>query len=424
MTENIIQSFPAHKVDAARRALEQAHRRAVRHAARAGAEGPTAPTLTVLRERVEGRCTECSTIAEGWFGKCLACKRGYVMHRKVVDLELGAPSPRVGGWEFLAVVEPLEGGNLIRQVPGASVAEGELSGWREGSITCDHCNAARRRLETFILRSAEGTYKQVGRNCLEAFLGGKSAAAIISSIGWPTVVAAEGDGEGGWGSSPQVYEPAEFLAWVAAIVRINGWVSAARARDTGSRSTAYFAQYLNTYPFGLEAKIEWEKAREEFRPSDEDRANGKAALTWAADLAGHTDYEANLSLVARQQVLEPSHAGILASAVVAHARMLGEQVKREARAANPSAYLGAVGDKKRNFGRVTIERIASFDSDYGPVHIHTFRDTDGNALVWRTGEAKGTVGEAYMLVGTVKAHSEFRGEKQTELTRCKLEKAA
>lgn len=431
MTTTAIQSFPARKLDAARHALELAHKRLTRSAERAGQPAPAAPTLTVTRERVESVCTECKVIAEGFFGSCLACKRGHMISRKVLDLEITCERPRLAGWDFLGVVEPLEGGNLIRQVPGAIVAEGELSPWAKGTVTCDHCKVARRRLETFIVRAdgsdptiSAGTYKQVGRNCLEAFLGGKSAAAIVASLAWPSLVSAAGDeDEGSWMSSGRnVYQPIEFMTWVASVVRIAGWVSKGQARDRedGPRPTADIVQYLLTPPFSPMGRSEWEKAREEFRPDEDDAARGKAALTWAADLAGHTDYERNLSLVARQSCLEPSHAGILASAVAAHARMLGEQVKREARSANPSAHLGAVGDKKRDFGRVVVERINAVETNYGPLHIHTFRDSSGNAIVWRTGEAHGAAGESFVLVGTVKAHSEFRGEKQTEVTRCKM----
>ena len=427
MTTTAIQSFPAHKLGAARHALETAHRRLIRSAARAGQPAPAAPTLAVVRERVESACTECKTITEGFFGKCLACKRGYTVSRKVVDLEITCERPKLAGWEFLAVVEPLEGGNLICQVPGADVAEGELSGWREGAITCDHCRAARRRLETFIVRAdgsdptiPAGTYKQVGRNCLEAFLGGKSAAAIVASLAWPTLVREAGEEGGGMSSGPNVYEPVEFMTWVAAVVRINGWVSKGQARDREDvRATADVAQYLLTPPYSPQARAEWEKARAEYRPTDDDSTRAAAALTWAADLAGHTDYERNLSLVARQSCLEPSHAGILASAIAAHARFVGEQVKREARAASPSAHLGAVGEKKHDFGVVVLERVNSIETDYGPLHIHTFRDASGNAIVWRTGAHNYTPGVNYTLTGTVKAHSEFRGEKQTEVTRCK-----
>jgi hypothetical protein len=427
-----VKAFPAHRLEGARRAVEQAHARMVRAAAKAGQDAPAAPTVAIVREYVVSVCNKCHCHTEGWAGgKCIGCRQGYLVTYPVLDLEVVCDRPRLAGWDFLAVVEPLEGGNLIRQVPYAEVAEGELNPWRDGAITCDHCRTARRRHETFIVRAdgsdpaiPAGTYKQVGRNCLEAFLGGKSAASILAALGWDRIVrgAGEEDEGGGWSRGREVYEPAIFMAWVASVVRIDGWVSKSKAMASGDGqpSTAGTAQYLQTPPYGGGETVKlWEKAREKYEPTAEDIARGKAALEWARALEPKSDYERNLSLVAKQPALDPSHAGILASAVSAHAKVLGEQVKRSQRG-RESAHIGAVGDKKRGFGLVTVERIAAIETSYGPLHIHTFRDVVGNAIVWRTGEAHGAPGESFGLVGTVKAHTEFRGEKQTEVTRCKL----
>lgn len=423
-----IEGFPAHRLDHARHAVAQAHKRMVRSAERAGQAVPAAPTITVVAERVESRCTGCGCVTAGWAGgTCIACREGYFYTRQVLDLEVVCERPRLAGWDFLAVVEPLEGGNLIRQVPYAEVAEGELAPWREGSIVCDHCRTTRRRHETFVVRAdgsdaaiAAGTYKQVGRNCLEAFLGGKSAAAILASLSIEKIVRGEGEeGEGGWGGSPRVLEPGSFMSWTASVVRKDGWVSKGKARETESQSTSDVVMWLENPPHPSD-RARWEKAREEYRPTDADVARGVAALQWARSLEPKSDYERNLMLVANQKALQHHHAGILASAVAAHARILGEEVKRAQR--GESNHVGTVGEK-HSFGNVTIERIASIDTDYGTLHIHTFRDAEGNAIVWRTGEARGNVGGSYQLRGTVKKHSEFRGERQTEVTRCKVEPA-
>lgn len=45
---------------------------------------------------------------------------------------------------------------------------------------------------------------------------------------------------------------------------------------------------------------------------------------------------------------------------------------------------------------------------------------DGNILIWKTGKWFGDDFDVTTITGTVKAHNEFRGVKQTELTRCKL----
>lgn len=85
-------------------------------------------------------------------------------------------------------------------------------------------------------------------------------------------------------------------------------------------------------------------------------------------------------------------------------------------------------------GRSSYER-RSF-SGYGTdiVNIHRFADDEGNLLVWKTTAYLERIDEEGFLAfiehgtrvtlrGTVKAHDEYRGTKQTVLSRCKVAEA-
>lgn len=433
-----IQGFPAYRLEEARGALAKSHARLCRAAAKTGQTAPAAPEIRVLAKRVESRCSACKVTIVGLPTEQSSCScLGWPswQARQVVDVEVLAERPRLAGWDFLAVVEPLEGGNLIRQVPGAVVADGELDAWRMGPIACNHCGAIRRRTETFIVRTdgsdaavAAGTYKQVGRNCLEAFLGGQSPAAILGQLGWPEAVRRAGDDEeGGWGNDRgiEAYAPAVFLAWVAAVVRLDGWLSRTAARehnDAGGLrlATADVVHKLLGPNLSSESRAE----RERCQPTDADRVRGAAALDWARALPGDSDYDRNLALVARQETCQSKHLGILASAVPSHTRALGREVERRLRDERASAaraaseYVGTVGERIEL--QLTIERVIELQGDYGMRNILIMRDAAGNAVLWSTGAATGEPGERLKLRGTVKKHSEYRGGKQTELTRCKI----
>ena len=90
-----------------------------------------------------------------------------------------------------------------------------------------------------------------------------------------------------------------------------------------------------------------------------------------------------------------------------------------------SSYIGEIGDKVDL--QATYERSAWFTTQYGyqtqVVYIHTFRDGDGNALTWKTSAtalADIEEGTIVRLQGTIKEHKEYKDEKQTALTRCKV----
>ena len=102
-------------------------------------------------------------------------------------------------------------------------------------------------------------------------------------------------------------------------------------------------------------------------------------------------------------------------------RLEAEELARKAK----SQYIGQIGDKVEI--KAKIEKSAWFEYkspfSYGmaTMYVYTFRDADGNAIVWKT--SKGTTfpeDTELVIKGTVKDHSEYRDEKQTVLTRCKV----
>ena len=82
-----------------------------------------------------------------------------------------------------------------------------------------------------------------------------------------------------------------------------------------------------------------------------------------------------------------------------------------------SEYQGEVGDKIEII--VMIERAIKFDGYYGPTTMHVMRDCDGNCFIWTTAARSWNVGTEHHIVGTVKDHKQYKGTKQTILTRCR-----
>ena len=88
-----------------------------------------------------------------------------------------------------------------------------------------------------------------------------------------------------------------------------------------------------------------------------------------------------------------------------------------------SVYLGEIG--KKLTVNVTLKKsyevYNNFASAYytTTTYIHSFEDDDGNVIIWKTATfLEGD--DKFTLTGTVKEHSEYKGVKQTVLTRCKV----
>lgn len=101
-----------------------------------------------------------------------------------------------------------------------------------------------------------------------------------------------------------------------------------------------------------------------------------------------------------------------------------ERLERERKKAR-RGYFGTEGERFETW--VTYERSFDFDTQYGVMYIHVFEDDDENRLVWKTSKAllddeyeRYARGAILKIRGTVKRHSEYRGEKQTEISRVKV----
>lgn len=87
-----------------------------------------------------------------------------------------------------------------------------------------------------------------------------------------------------------------------------------------------------------------------------------------------------------------------------------------------SDYIGNIGDTIEL--KVTLEKIHTYEthySYYGELNfIYKFSDKDGNTLVWKTSGKDIEEGQEFIIKGKIKEHSEYKGDKQTVLTRCKI----
>ena len=113
--------------------------------------------------------------------------------------------------------------------------------------------------------------------------------------------------------------------------------------------------------------------------------------------------------------------GVACSAVVAYdrAQARDNEAKRKAEAGG-SDWVGLEGERL-DFQGVRLTRRLVTESDYGRSTMLQFVDANDNVLVWWASGVKDfDEGTTYNVRGTVKGHTEFRGERQTRLSRCKV----
>lgn len=131
---------------------------------------------------------------------------------------------------------------------------------------------------------------------------------------------------------------------------------------------------------------------------------------------------------AKWEAWDAEQAKINAERAEREAREKAEREAEEARIKAEKAisqYVGQIGEKVEIKGSY-VRSGAWEQKAYGgygttTMYVHTFKDADGNVFVWKTQSGvRLNYGEPVTIKGTVKNHSEYKDEKQTELTRCKV----
>ena len=335
-----------------------------------------------------------------------------------------------GGWEVIAVTEHdhATGVRTFRAIEAGLDLDDDGN-----STTCDHCQKNRRRRVMFYLRNEAGQVRRIGRTCVKDFLPSVEAGWLAALAEMRTLVAMfetdlddDGDALGGWsvGSTFDVVEVLAAALWLSE--KSGGYVSKQRALDSGLTPTAFeVAEYLsNPTPEG--------------RPNRLHKLYAKhcAEHLRNLDTQGASDYLRNVQAVADADRVTESRVGILASGVTVFARHLADVARAEALAASPDAdtHVGTVGE------RVTLDVILEgtrlCHGYYGTSTVYTFRTLGGSCLVWFNSgaglykpdpSAPGIItyegfddGDRITIVGTVKKHGAFRGEKQTTINRVRL----
>lgn len=411
-------AVPASAVPALRANLATAHRRATR-----AGHAHAAPTLVVEATELRRRCA----YGHGFQGKRTACDvcGGYTALVEVALVRLDAPPPVIAGWEFIAAIEPLGQGSLIRRVPGAA-PDVSLEAYRPRELAerCEHCHTKRRRTLTFVLRrTTDGHLLQVGRTCLHAHLG-EDPDDIIARMRWADILdrADSEEGEGGWGRAPTEVHTEEYLACVAAVIATDGWVSATAARERGLMSTAHLAWDVAVPLVG--DPPERRRWREERAPCEADRDLAAAALAAGRAAEGTSEYILNLRLVAQEPRQTRRTIGFAAALVSAEVRRRSEAAAATAAARGPGrapAHLGKVGERLRNIPvTVTEVRVMSGGGSRFASTLIKFRTDDGAVIAWFASGADWSpdlVGQQRRIALTVKAHTAFRNVPETRASR-------
>lgn len=338
---------------------------------------------------------------------------GVVSTARFITVDVSGKA-QISSWEFIATIEHSSPVNIIRSFrPEVEIPEHFYT----ADTYCEHCNTRRVRKDTYIVRNTEtGEFKQVGKSCLKDFTKGLSAEQVASYISWfDEVIKGEAVEPG--------FKHYDETAWVlqnaVESVRLYGFTKTETYGDAESTRTVVVEQ--------IHQRGNYQKRinRDDFDPNHAgNKEKTKAILEWAESLPEQFGYISNLKATLRREYCEFRDIGIICSAVASYNREMEYQTRkaRELKQASKSQWIGNEGDRIE-LHNLQVRLLTSWDTMYGMTYLYKFIDEQGNTLTWKTGKWLGATDEItpdlrISLKGTVKKHSEFNHELQTELTRC------
>ena len=318
-----------------------------------------------------------------------------------VEVTIDSDIIKKDGYTVVAQIEHLASGTNIVNMIDTSIPA--YLDWYSLLPYCEHCNSRHVKRFTYLVMDEAGRFKQVGKTCLKDYCGIDPSLIVMNQELTDLILNDYNIDEYDFsGSNEYGYDVLEAIATAYDIIKKYGYVKSCEDHSTKSRLMSDFGKAdpsSEARAFAAEMQDELSKT----------------------DYSELSDFLRNIKSMIQAGYVRSNVFGYIAYAPLAYENLKKqrEQEQRRNEEKAQSSYIGNVGD------RITVavkesKLITSYENLYGWTHIYKFLTEENNVLVWYS--SRYIEGEPTEIVGTVKDHKEYNGERQTVLTRCKVTK--
>ena len=323
---------------------------------------------------------------------------------EVYDLTIESEIVKRDGFEIVARIEHLEGGNIVQMFS----EDGDPS-WSRILPCCEHCRSKRKRNVTFMVKGPDG-FKQIGRSCLKDYSGiDPQRIGILNEL--RDLILKDSIDRFDFDSHRDAiaYECKQVLAISLMMVDQFGYTKSSENGSNKSRVMKALAeneQPSNEYLQKADEIISTIEAMDDADASQEDMMNVKSNFV--------------------QRVLqEQSHwlSCVFACRISQIYREDREKKEMFDKMAG-SSWVGEVG-KRIAVEVMETKLVRCIEGYYGTTWMYKMIDAHGNVYLWyasrpfrRTIDGMLISFESGTIKATVKEHCEYQGIKETVLTRC------
>ena len=313
-----------------------------------------------------------------------------------VEFDLDFDEYKVGNYRLGAVLErTMEDDNLVYAIDD----EFDYAKYKTEALRCDHCRRNNNRTKAVVIIDNEtGNEIMVGKTCLKDFIGVRtdSFAGYLYSINEILNDINEEILDTEMHLYNRCFDTIDYLARCIKMTEDKGYFKTMKedAIFEAKKSTTIEQKYI-------------------------DKAKEVAKFFETYETEDSFEHNIRLYVTGRMPIVREN--GFVAYAYTLYKKIiegLAEKAKMEEAAKN-SNYVGTVGEKITVNAEMNL--VGGYDTEFGYVRIYKFVDESGNIYIWKTSTAISLEsGSNVTLKGTIKNHKEYKLEKQTVLTRCKV----
>lgn len=336
------------------------------------------------------------------------------------DVSIIGQVPVIDGWELCGCISIEDGLVSAKTVVGKNIP---LEWIKEAPKVCDHCHQSRYRVKYFVMEK-DGEFMKVGSSCVKDYTGNAHAFDMLG-FDYPdyTIKDFKDDLEGGfYGAVRPEFELREFLFKAILSVNLYGY----RKAFDGPQTTG---QHVCQMFFNSEENQAAKRDLTEKYGSEDDAklvefsSEVDDVIQYISGLTPNSEY-----VVVCQNIIKAGYATMktanFAASMVPVYYKEKTRIAEQANSNEKNEHVGEIGERLMKLP-VTVTSVKQIEGYYGLSTLVEMKTEEGcRVKFFYTGKEnidQSYVGQKFLVTGRVKKHDEFKGTKQTVLTRAKLE---
>ena len=342
-------------------------------------------------------------------------------HFKFILVEVEGTA-RIDDWECVAVLEKYNSGNIIRKI---NIEIDIPKRFEYSENICEHCNSKRQRNNLYVIHNVNADeWKQVGGSCLKLYTNGLNMEYITAYMDGITTLEEANSVPTSGGKT--YYPVKDVLAYAVEVINKVGYFNAQSRYPTKYMVSPFLYNHFDRAIELVNKDLKSEKfdirlSRKDF--FKEETANTvEAIIEYYKSIDDDTEFIHNVKVLLNEGYTTSKNIGFLCYLPVGFAKHLNNEIERAERMEEKHEHFGEVGKRYKDMKIKLFRCVTAWETQWGITYIHQIVLEDGTVLTWKTsdGMTLEPKQEFNKITFTVKNHGEYKGQKQTEVTRCKV----